>query len=53
MLCHNQVRHAGMDGTVVGLDYTAVIKTLSLYDEGRDIFEDIVYCHKCKQELKQ
>ncbi len=42
-----------MDGTVVGLDHKAVIATLSLYDEGQDMFEDILYCWNIEQELEQ
>ena len=53
MLCQDQVRRAGMDGTVVGLDYAAVIAILELYGEGQNkkMFEDIIICSKIKQEL--
>lgn len=53
MACQDQVRRAGMDGTIVGLDYTAVIAILGLYGEGenKELFEDIKMCSKIKQEL--
>lgn len=41
-----------MDGTVMGLNHTAVIETLKLYDEGRKMFEDILFCWAVEQEVR-
>ena len=52
MFCHDQVLRAGMDGTITGLDHKAVIETLKLYDEGQKMFEDIIFCWNCEQEVR-
>jgi len=52
-LCRYQERRAGMDGTVVGLDYTAVIMTLKLYikpDELKSRFEEVLLCWNMAQQ---
>ena len=53
MLCQDQVRRAGMNGTIVGLDNAAIITTMELYGEGENLtmFEDIKICSEIKQEL--
>ena len=51
-LCRNQVLRAGMDGTIVGFDHKAVIETLKLYDEGKDMFEEILMCWNIERELR-
>ena len=51
-LCRNQVLRAGMDGTVVGLNHTAVIETLRVYGEdNREMFENILFCWNVEQGL--
>lgn len=53
LLCQDQVRRAGVDGTIVGFDYASVIAILQLYGEGenRQLFEDIKICAGIKREL--
>lgn len=53
MVCQDQVRRAGMDGVIVGIDYAAVIAILKLHGEGENkrMFKDIEICSKIKQEL--
>jgi len=53
MVCQDQVRRAGTDGVVVGLDCKSVIAVLELYGEGQNkqMFEDIRICSGIKQEL--
>ena len=55
--CYDQVRRAGMDGVVVGLDNKSVIATLELYilneDKRKQIFEDILMLWRIKQEMNK
>ena len=39
-----------MDGTVVGLDLTAVIEILKFYGEGQKMFDDMLICWNAEQE---
>jgi len=41
---------AGMDGTVVGLNHQAVIEIVKFYGEGKQMFEDILFCWNCSQK---
>lgn len=40
-------------GDVIGLDHSAVIDTLELYNEGQPMFEDILMCWEIEQEMKE
>jgi len=54
-LCRNQVLRAGMDGTVVGVNHTAVLGDIALYvkpEEVKDVFEEILICFNTVQEVE-
>ncbi len=38
-------------GEVIGLDYAAVMAVVKAYDEGKQMFEDIVLCASIEKEL--
>jgi len=46
------VLRAGIDGTITGLDYKAVIEILKMYDEGKEMFDEILFCWGCEQEMR-
>lgn len=52
ILCRDQIRLSSM-GDVIGLDHNAVIRILELYDEGQQMFEDILLCWEIEQELRE
>jgi len=39
-------------GEVIGLDYAAVKAILDLYDEGREMFDLILFCWDIEQEIE-
>lgn len=42
-----------MDGTVVGLNLSAVCNILSFYDEDEKMLDDILLCWEIEQELAE